>query len=241
MPCISLPDRLKAIAELVPKNSVTADIGTDHALLPIHLIQKGITGSVIASDIVDGPLESAKKNITAHGLADKITLIKSDGLTNVFPLSPKTIIIAGMGGETIRDILADCDYCIKASPYLLLQPMTHTELLRQYLIENGYSILHETVIQQQHRFYVIISTQHKQEQKHYFDDNSLPKELLCELGGITCHTCAAAKNYLLWRRETAERAMQGLLKSENFRGRAEEFSELIAEIDRRLSVERIGE
>ena len=234
MSILSLPKRLSAIAELVPKNSRVADIGTDHALLPIFLIQSGMTNSVIASDIVDGPLESAEKNIKAHGLADKITVVKSDGLVKVCPLSPETVIIAGMGGETIRDIMSACDYSTAAAPLFILQPMTHTELLREYLIKSGFSILSERVIQEQHRFYVIIETQHKKKQEHYFKD--IQEEMLAnELGGITLKSCDAAKNYLLWRKQTAMRARDGLLKSQGVDRQIEKFNLIIQEIDKRLS------
>lgn len=231
---LSLPARLSALSALVPKGSRVADIGTDHALLPIYLIENGITDSVIASDIAQGPLDSAKKNISAHGLLHKITLVKSDGIVKVYPLSPETIIIAGMGGETIRDIISDCDYSVSSSPLFLLQPMTHAELLRQYLIENGFSILSESVIQEQHRFYVIIAAQHKDIQQHYFKEDAVSKSLIYELGGIMPQSCEAARNYLLWRKETAKRARDGLLKSQDEFDRAKEFSELIEEIDRRL-------
>ena len=236
MPTISLPDRLSAIAELVPKGSRVADIGTDHALLPIYLVKKGITDSVIASDIVDGPLNSAQKNINAHGLSDKIRIIKSNGLVKVYPLSPEVIIIAGMGGETIRDIISACDYSTTAAPLFLLQPMTHTELLREYLIKNGFSILSERVIQEQHRFYVIIETQYKAKQEHYFNAEEKDEALTFELGGITIESCKDAKNYLLWRKETAQRAMQGLLKSKSTSDQTEKFSILIKEIDKRLCI-----
>ncbi|MEE1279917.1 MAG: class I SAM-dependent methyltransferase [Oscillospiraceae bacterium] len=236
MSFVSLPSRLLAIAALVPRGSLVADIGTDHALLPIYLIENGITDRVIASDIVDGPLSSAKKNISAHGLEDEISIIKSDGIAKVYPFTPKTIIIAGMGGETIRDIISACDYSVSGAPYFILQPMTRPELLREYLIKNGFSILSETVIQEQHHFYVIISAQYKQEQEHYFKRYDISESLIYELGGITPQSSSAAVNYLLWRKETALRAREGLLKSQSSAERAEEFSALVCEIDRRLSI-----
>ncbi len=236
MSSVSLTPRLSAIAALVPSGSLVADIGTDHALLPIYLIENGITERVIASDIVDGPLCSAKKNIAAHGLEEKISIIKSDGLVKVCPFAPKTIVIAGMGGETIRDIISACDYSVSGVPYFILQPMTHTELLRKYLIESGFSILSETVIKEQHHFYVIIAAKYIKKQLHYFKNCDISAELIYELGGITAESGEDATGYLVWRRETAIKTREGLLKSQDSKDRAEYFCKLISEIERRLNL-----
>lgn len=236
MSAYTLPPRLLYIASLVPRGSLTADIGTDHAHLPIYLIENGITNRVIASDIVDGPLASAKKNISLHGLEGKIEIVKSDGLVKVFPLSPETVIIAGMGGETIRDIMSACDYSKSAAPLFLLQPMTHAEVLRKYLIENGFSILSESVIREQHRYYVIISAQFKEKQTHYFEFQSSDSDLLFELGGLTKRSSPDAESYLLWRRETAERTRGELLKSASQDDKIKQMDALISEINKRLSI-----
>ena len=232
MAIFSLPPRLLAISNLVPKGSVVADIGTDHALLPIYLIENGIAKSAIASDIADGPLKSALKNITAHTLEGKIEIVKSDGLVNVYPFTPETVIIAGMGGETIRDIIANCEFSVSGAPLFLLQPMTHTELLREYLMTNGFSILNETVIQEEHRFYVIISAKFSEKSKHYFE---LSGKTDYELGGIAKQTSIACENYLKWRRQTAQKALQGIQKSQGFEPKEKELTALIDEIDKRLS------
>ena len=139
MSCISLTKRLSVISDLIQNGALVADIGTDHALLPISLIQSGKTNRVIASDIVQGPLNAAKKNISAYSLDENITLVQSDGLENITRFAPQNIVIAGMGGETIRDILSASDYPASSGALLILQPMTHCELLRKYLIINGFS------------------------------------------------------------------------------------------------------
>ena len=231
-----LPPRLKYIASLVPKGSLVADVGTDHAHLPIYLIENRITNRVIASDIVDGPIMSAKKNISAHGLDGKIEVIKSDGIVKVFPLSPETVIIAGMGGETIRDIISACEYSKVAAPLFLLQPMTHAEVLRKYLIENGFSIVSESVVREQHRYYVIISAQFKELQQHYFEFKSENADLIYELGGIVPASSNDAESYLLWKKQTLERTLNGLLKSASQNEKITDVRALISEIDQRLSV-----
>ncbi len=236
MSAYTLPPRLLYIASLVPKGSLVADVGTDHAHLPIYLIENGITDKVIASDIVDGPIASAKKNISAYGLEGKIEVVKSDGLVKVFPLSPETIIIAGMGGETIRDIISACDYSKSAAPLFLLQPMTHAEVLRKYLIESGFSIIGESVIREQHRYYVIISAQFKDVQRHYFDFKNENTDLIYELGGIVPASSHDAESYLLWKKQTLERTLKGLLKSASQNEKINNVQALISEIDQRLSI-----
>ena len=234
MSAILLPPRLKYIASIVPSGSLVADIGTDHAHLPIYLIENSITDKAIASDIVDGPIASAKKNIALHGLEEKIEVIKSDGLVKVFPLTPETIIIAGMGSETIRDIMSACDYSKEASPLFILQPMTHVEVLRKYLIENGFSILSESVIREAHRYYVVISAQFKEKQQHYFNLKDISENLIYELGAICKDSSDDAESYLLWRKQTAEKTLSGLLKSDSASEKIDEISQLIEEINKRL-------
>ncbi len=230
---VQLTPRLSAIADLVPRGSFIADIGTDHAFLPIYLIQNSTASRAIAADIVEGPLNIARKNIKAHGLEDKIEVIQSDGLDKVSIFTPETVIIAGMGGETIRDILKASSFAKESSPLFLLQPMTHTELLREYLIQNGFSILEEKVIREEHRYYIIISAQFKREQKHYFKDNL---SFIEELGGIIPPLCDDASDYLKWRKEVTERTLKALSNAQNPTEKADVLSKLLTEIDRRLSL-----
>lgn len=229
---LKLTSRLECIANLVPRGSFTADIGTDHALLPIYLIKSGITNRCIASDIVDGPLESARKNIAAAGLCENIEVVKSDGLDNVYPFTPETVIIAGMGGETITEIISNCDYSKSGTPLFLLQPMTHTETLREYLLGSGFSILGEQVIQEDRRFYVVISAQFGESPVNHFDGADL--DVVYELGGIMPY-CPAHINYLLWRKQTAESALSGILKSSTNSKKADLLKKVIDEVDRRLN------
>ena len=94
-----LDKRLIACASFVTKNSIAADIGTDHAYLPVYLIKNGISRFVYACDIKDGPLKAAYLTVEQSGYEDKISVIKSDGLDSV-PISGVTdVIAAGMGGE----------------------------------------------------------------------------------------------------------------------------------------------
>ena len=230
---LNLPSRLLCIADMVPKGSLTADIGTDHALLPIYLIKKGITNRCIAADIVDGPLESARKNIKSTELEGQIATIKSNGLEKVFTFTPETIVVAGMGGETIRNIISECEYSKTGSPFFLLQPMTRGEILREYLFKNGFSITCERVIREQNRYYVIIAAHFTEKPAHYFEFTQDNFDVFCELGGIF-PDCDDHKNYLIWKRGSLTAALEGIEKSASDSDKKAKLQAIIDEINRRL-------
>lgn len=229
---VQLTKRLLRIADMVPRGTFLADIGTDHAFLPIYLLKNSIIERAVAADIVDGPLEIARRNIKAHNLEDKLKVVKSDGLVKVEAFTPQTVVIAGMGGETIYEILRVSEFAKASSPLFILQPMTHIEVLRDYLLKNGFSILDEQVIREEHRFYVIISAKFLKNQQHYFKTADFNE--ICELGAITPRSCEDARDYLIWKKNTLQRNVDALKNSTNSKEKAEIFSKIIFEIDRRL-------
>ena len=142
---IVLDSRMKKIADCVRCGGVLADIGTDHGKLPIYLAQKGIVKRAVASDINSMPLQRADNNIKKYGMQDRIDTFLTDGLRGVEDFGPTDVVIAGMGGELIEQILSASEKiarCVK----LILQPMTKEETLRKYLCENGYSITEEYIV-----------------------------------------------------------------------------------------------
>lgn len=152
----NLSNRLRVIAESVPIGSKVADIGTDHAYLPVFLSLNKISNRILACDINQKPLENAKKNIALSG-AENIETRLCDGLNGITKDEVDTIIIAGMGGEVIAAILSDCDW-IKAHGYtLILQPMTSPEYLRRFLYNNGFEIVKETAIQDSCKLYSVMT------------------------------------------------------------------------------------
>lgn len=155
-----LDSRLKACADFVRKGSVAADIGSDHAYLPIYLVKNGICPSAVASDINKGPVERARINIMVAGLSAKITTLLADGLDKACALSPDDIIIAGMGGELIRDIIDASDYVKNEKLRLILQPMTMPEVVRSYLCEKGFNIIGEKVCVAAGKCYQIICAEY---------------------------------------------------------------------------------
>ena len=147
-----LDHRLGAIYHMV-KGGTVADIGTDHALLPVALIESGRCTKGYACDIGVGPLESAGRTVVGAGLEDRIERILYDGIPPVCR-DCDTIIIAGMGGLLIADILSRA--AIGKHTQLLLQPMTKAPELRRWLIENGFCINREQYVRQGKMLYVVL-------------------------------------------------------------------------------------
>ena len=133
-----LPPRLAAIAALVPDGARLADIGTDHALLPIRLLLDGKIQSAIAADIRPGPLSRAKENACA-AMVTNLSCVLCDGLTGISPDSVDTVVIAGMGGETICTILAAAPW-LREGRRLILQPQSKAAELADWLWRSGFTI-----------------------------------------------------------------------------------------------------
>ena len=150
-----LTPRLNCIVNYVNNSETTADIGTDHAYVPIELINSGRAKRVIASDIKPGPLKIAKSHIEKRGLSDRIETRLGSGLSVLAPGEADYIIIAGMGGELICDILKENTETARLSR-LVIQPMNGQYELRRYLIENGFTIEREDIENEAHRVYNFI-------------------------------------------------------------------------------------
>ncbi|MGN0531761.1 MAG: class I SAM-dependent methyltransferase [Eubacterium sp.] len=140
----SLSKRLSAVASLVNYGSVLVDVGCDHGYIPVYLVLSGRVKSAIACDINHGPLDSCITLVNSYNLGDRIQCVLSDGLDNIDGDSVDDIVIAGMGGELIADILSRCDYA--SEKHLVLNPMTHPELARKWLYDNGYSIDNDIIV-----------------------------------------------------------------------------------------------
>ncbi len=138
--------RLRTAADMVPPGARLADIGSDHAYLPIALALEGKITCALASDINEGPVAAALTNIKKNGLADKITAIRADGLEKARDFHPDCITVLGMGGELIRSILEKAAWIRDPAVTLVLQPMTHPEALTVWLAENGFSITDERIV-----------------------------------------------------------------------------------------------
>ncbi len=143
-------ERLKLIATKVKKGASVIDVGTDHAYIPIYLMKKGIAKKALATDIGKGPLDRAKQNIALHGV--NVETFLANGLEGIDTSEFDTVIIAGMGGILISEIL-EATPCDKT---FILQPMTMTDKLRRYLSKNGYVILDETLVVEDGKLYTVL-------------------------------------------------------------------------------------
>ncbi|WP_313345492.1 class I SAM-dependent methyltransferase [Sedimentibacter sp.] len=149
-------DRLECIKSMVTKCHTTADIGTDHGYVAEMLLNENICEKVIATDLNKGPLDRAIKHLTSVNLHEKCDFRLGSGLTVLKENEADAIIIAGMGGELIADIIeASKNIALKASQ-LILQPMTTGDKLRQYLKENGFKIIDENIVKELHHYYFVI-------------------------------------------------------------------------------------
>lgn len=155
-----LDTRLRTAADMVPQGARLADIGSDHAYLPIALCLENRIEFALASDINEGPVAAAVTNIHKNGLTDRIKAVKADGLDKTRIFAPDCITILGMGGELIVSILQKAEWVKNAKITLVLQPMTHPEILAKYLAENGFEIIDEKIVRdgsRDDRIYRILS------------------------------------------------------------------------------------
>jgi len=153
---MKLTARLKKIASLVDSGKKIADIGTDHGYIPAYLLSEGIIDFAILGDVNKGPLENAKSEIMALGFEDKCDLRLGNGLDILKPGEVDQIIIAGMGGQLIGQILELGREVSTRAEKLILQPMQGQDDLRRYLEKNGYIILDEYLEREDFRIYEII-------------------------------------------------------------------------------------
>ncbi len=151
----SLSLRLETIASLVPLGARVCDIGTDHGYLSIHLKKQNIVRSVIATDLNQKPLMTAQKNIAASGVSG-VELRLGNGLSPILQNEVDTVIVAGMGGEVIADILRDCDWIKDNNLTLILQPTTSADYLRRFLCSKGFEIESETPVSENQKLYSVM-------------------------------------------------------------------------------------
>lgn len=154
---MKLSKRLEMVASFVRQGSIVADIGTDHAYLPVYLISHGISEKAFAADIGRGPLFNAEKTVTEYGLNDKITLVLSDGLKKIDLSAVDTVILAGMGGDLIKDILSCADIEQLKKIHIIAQPQSHAEKVRSFFTHNSFEIEREDICLDSKHVYICMS------------------------------------------------------------------------------------
>ena len=155
---LPLSNRLLACASFVLPGDRVADVGCDHGYLGIYLLKNGVASSVIASDVKEGPLQSALRNAEKYDVKDKMRFYLSDGVRGI-PKDFDCLICAGMGADTMISIL-EAALWLRSSQYrLILQCQSKTPSLRQYLSESGWRIAEETVLRDGRFLYTVMEVQ----------------------------------------------------------------------------------
>lgn len=164
---VNLSPRLSAVAKLVRQGAVLADVGCDHGCLPVYLLQNGVIKSAVASDVNSGPLASCEQLVVKEGLQNSISLVLSDGLKNIDANSYTDVTICGMGGELISNILRDSNNHFSPDKHYIFNPMTHPEILRKFLCENGFEINSDFIVQEQNHYYNVFDAYYTGNVKSY--------------------------------------------------------------------------
>ena len=149
--------RLELVASFVPQGAILLDVGSDHAYLPIELVERGQIESAIAGEVVEGPYQSAVKNVEAHGLKEKIQVRLANGLAAFEEADQVSVItIAGMGGRLIARILEEGLDKLADVERLILQPNNREDDLRIWLQDHGFEIVAENILEEASKFYEIL-------------------------------------------------------------------------------------
>lgn len=168
---MKLSARLQHIADRLPAGCRMADIGSDHALLPVYAVQNGMALSAIAGEVNEGPLEAAKRQVAEAGETGRISVRKGDGLAVIAPDEVDCITIAGMGGALIATILSQGKEKLAGVTRLVLQPNVGEDLVRRWLVENGWYLTDEAILEEDGKIYEILTAEHAE------DANELNKAL----------------------------------------------------------------
>ena len=159
-----LPKRLKALADMIgayclslPEDAprTLADIGCDHAHLPLYLLREGVISYAVASDANAGPLRRAEENTAAAGFSERIRIVCADGLKGLLPGEVRMAVIAGMGGETIREILAPEETERTLVTEFFLSPQSKTAVLQSFLDEQGYDTVDARTVEDRGKRYLL--------------------------------------------------------------------------------------
>lgn len=170
METVQLSPRLNAVLQFIPKSKCLADIGSDHAHLPLRAVQDKIAGTAIAGEVRPGPYYQALNNVKTSRMQEYIDVRMGDGLDVIRePGQADAIVIAGMGGELIRDILERGKSKLSTNTVLILQPNIREAYVRKWLNDNGWDIIDERIVEEFPHFYEIIQARQVAERKELTD------------------------------------------------------------------------
>lgn len=204
---LRLTPRLQLVASFIRPGRPVADIGSDHALLPAYLVSTGHSPSVLACDLRKGPLQRGRENVELYGVGEKVTLRLSDGLDSIGRDEADDIVIAGMGGDLIAEIVGRCGWLRSGDKHLILQPMSVEERLRAFLYRSGFEINREAVAREGKRLYLVMSVK-------FTGKNTQADEFACFTGLLQQIGGKTEGEYLHRQAIELKKKAAGLRKSE---------------------------
>lgn len=181
---INISERLKCVAGLVNKGARVADIGTDHAYLPIYLVQNGISNKVYACDVRKEPLRRAKLHVDEYGLSDKITTQLCDGLKGINKGDVDTVTICGMGGKLMKNILKAGIDKLGDNTQLVLSAQSELRDFRKYLLETGIDIKSEHMLLEDGKYYFIFDCVYNTQDEYYLNVTNIQQNNIYEHAAV---------------------------------------------------------
>lgn len=236
---IELSQRMQTVADMVEKCGTVCDIGCDHAFVSIYLVAHGKADRVIASDVRTGPCAIARDNIARWNMSDRIDLRLGDGLSTIHEGEAESVIIAGMGGMLITDILENGKNVVRTTRQLVLQPQSEIEHVRRYIHSHGWVIQRECMLKDAGKYYVVMdvrTTQNPDQCSH--NDDML--EIYYKYGRLLIEGHSPVlKEYLLENHASSEAILDRLRRvdTDNSRQRAIELEHELQCIE--MALERI--
>ncbi len=201
---IELSKRMQSVADMIQPCDAVGDIGCDHAFVSIYLVEQRRAKRVIASDVRRGPIAIAKRNIEAMNLSDQIEIRMGDGLDTIVPGEVNAVVLAGMGGMLMIDILERGEEVVTRCDQLVLQPQSDIEKVRRYLAEKGYHLADEQMLIDAGKYYNLLDVRvHEMVQKDEYDCSKLADDWCYMYGGsLLRKKDPVLRSWLVKRRDT---------------------------------------
>lgn len=220
---MQLSRRLQKIAALVSEGNRLADVGTDHAYVPIWLWEQGRIPGAVAMDIGRGPLERADAHIREHGAQEVIQTRLSDGLEKLSPGECDTVLIAGMGGQLMKRILLEGRDRLSGVKELVLQPQSDIWVVRHFLKDSGFSIIREEMVCEEGKYYPML--------KAVPGEMSWDREVQFVYGGLLLEQAHPVLRQYLLKEEKQKRAIAKKLQENRTEGAAKRLIEVERELE----------
>ncbi|MDR2908889.1 MAG: class I SAM-dependent methyltransferase [Oscillospiraceae bacterium] len=225
-------ERLFAVAELVRPGSVVADIGADHCRLVSYLVANGICPRGFACDIAQEPLESARATVQRLGLGDRISVLMTDGLLGLPISETDDIVIAGMGGELIAQIIGASPSAFDKRLRFILQPMTKAERLRRRLYRMGFCITEEHGVRENGFVYTVMAAEYREERREV-------DELFAWTGLLPKSNRPESRQMLFKIRSQLTEIAEGLDRSSKLASSSLHYKGILSELDSLLAEEML--